>query len=214
MTKRKRTSNSGSSDEATKESKPLSVKHLRFVDEYLKTWNATEAYKSAYPKTSYTTARANGSRLLANANIRAEISRKLKEHAMDAEEVLARLTDHARGDHRPFVRISDDGFIYFDFSSPEALEHLHLIKKIKTKRARRVEGGGEDREEWEDEWVEVELHDPQRALELLGKANKLFVDRHEHSGQLNVDSKVVVYMPSNGRPDSNEGDHEAEPARD
>jgi len=163
--------------------KPLSEKHQRFVDKYLACWNATEAYQSVYPKASYPSARANGSELLTKTNIRAEISERLKEQAMGGEEVLARLTDHARGDHRPFVRISEDGFVYFDFSNPEALEHLHLIKKIKTKRARRVEGKGEKKTEWEDEWVEVELHDPQHALELLGKANRLFVERREVTGK-------------------------------
>jgi phage terminase small subunit len=163
--------------------KPLSEKHQMFVDKYLTCWNATEAYRAVYPKATYESARRLGSQLLTNVDIRADISKRLKEQSMEADEVLARLTDHARGNHRPFVRINEDGFIEFDFSNPEALEHLHLIKKIKTKRTRRVEGRGKNAVEWEDEWVEVELHDPQRALELLGKANKLFVERHEHTGK-------------------------------
>ncbi len=163
--------------------KPLSEKDLRFVDEYLKCWNGTTAYQSIHPKASYATARVNASKLLAKTNIRAEISRRLKLQSMESDEVLARLTDFARGSHRPFVKVNQNGAIYFDFSNPEAMEHMHLVKKIKTKRTRRINGKGEDAEEWEDEWVEVEVHDPQKALDLLGKANKLFTVKHEHTGK-------------------------------
>lgn len=161
----------------------LSEKDLMFVDNYLRTWNATIAYQSVHPKASYATARANGCLKLAKTNIQAEILRRLKQLSMETDEVLARLTDFARGSHRPFVKVSDNGAIYFDFSNPEAMEHLHLIKKIKTKRTRRVEGKGDDAEQWEDEWVEVEVHDPQKALELLGKAHKMFTVKHEVTGK-------------------------------
>ena len=77
----------------------------------------------------------------------------------------------------PFIRITDEGFTYFDFSHPDAKNYFHLIKKIKTKRTRRVEGRGDDAEVWEDEWVEVELHDAQAALEKIGKYHGLFIDR-------------------------------------
>ncbi len=99
-----------------------------------------------------------------------------------SRQTAARLSDIARGSLRPFVKIEDDGFVHFDFSSPDALEHLHLIKSIQTKRTRRVQGKGEDAEEWEDEYARVELCDITHALELLGKAHKLFVERREHSG--------------------------------
>lgn len=101
---------------------------------------------------------------------------------MGADEVLDRLGRWARGSHQPFIKISDNGFIYFDFSNPEALKHIDLIKKIKTKRTRRLEGRGENAEEWEDEWVEVELYDAKDAAALIGKHHKLFNERVEHTG--------------------------------
>ena len=77
----------------------------------------------------------------------------------------------------PFIRITEDGFCYFDFNNPDAKNYFYLIKKIRTKRQRRISGGGEDGpEEWEDEWVEVELYDAQAALSLLGRHHKLFTD--------------------------------------
>jgi len=79
----------------------------------------------------------------------------------------------ARAELMPFIRIDDDGFTYFNFSDPEAKEYMWLIKKMKTKRERRV--GGD--EAWEGEWVEVELHDAQAALRDILKMHGKFVDK-------------------------------------
>jgi phage terminase small subunit len=166
-----------------KKEKSLTAKEKIFVDEYLKCFNGAQAARNAkYSKNSiYAIAYEN----LRKPHIRAEIDKRMSEIHMSSAEVLARLSDHARASHRPFVKVTDDGFVYFDFSNPEAIDHMHLVKKIETKRSRRVVGKvnkDEDPEEWEDEWVKVELHDPQSALQMLGKYHKLFVDRKEHSG--------------------------------
>ena len=141
--------------------------------------NGTEAYRRLHPKTNYDSCRANASKLIANANIRAEISKRLDEQAMPKSEVLARLSGMARASTFKFIRITEEGFCYFDFSDPEAEEYFYLIKKIKTKRTRRLEGKGKDAEPWEDEWVEVELHDSQAALEKIGSYHKLFEPKEE-----------------------------------
>ena len=77
----------------------------------------------------------------------------------------------------PWLVIDDDGYAHINFSDPEAQKHLDLIKKIKTKRTRRVVVENKKPEEWEDEWVEVELYDAQAALALIGKHHKLFGDQ-------------------------------------
>lgn len=52
----------------------------KFADEYIIDCNASRAYKAAYPNVKKdSVARANGSRLLANANIKAYIEEKLAE---------------------------------------------------------------------------------------------------------------------------------------
>jgi len=177
--------------------KRLSEKHKKFIEEYLISWNATTAYRATYPRASYDSARVLGSNLLANVNIQAEISARLKQRAMGADEVMARLAEQARASHAPFIRVDDDGFVYFDFSDEEAKNHLHLIKKIKSKRQRLVHGKGEEAETWEGEWVEVELHDPQKALELIGKHHSLFIDRDEKGNP--IQPIVNVYIPGNNR---------------
>ncbi len=135
--------------------------------------NGTEAYSRLYPKATRDSCRTLAANLLAKVGIQALISTRLDEMAMTKNEVLARLSGMARASTFPFIRVTDEGFVYFDFSNPDAMEYLYLIKKIKTKRTRRLEGKGEIAEPWEDEWVEVELYDSQAALEKLGRYHRL-----------------------------------------
>jgi len=75
---------------------PLTIKQQRFVDEYLQCFNATEAaLKAEY---SPATARTQGSFLLTNVDIRAEIEARVNEYAAIANEVLHHLANIARAD--------------------------------------------------------------------------------------------------------------------
>ena len=81
----------------------MTEKQKIFCDEYLIDLNATRAYKAAYPKVKKdSVARANGSRLLTNANIKSYIAERLEElhseRTADAREVLEYLTAVLRGD--------------------------------------------------------------------------------------------------------------------
>lgn len=177
--------------------KKLTDKEEAFCREYVISWNATRAAIDAgySKKMAYSIGYENTKK----PHIKARIEELMKTKVMDRDEVLARLADQARGSHYPFIRIDDDGFIYFDFSDPEAIKHLHLIKKIKTKRERKLVGRGEEAETWEGEWVEVELHDSQKALELIGKHHNLFVDRDKEGNP--IQPIVNVYIPKNNRED-------------
>ena len=156
------------------ESDGLTGKQRLFVENYLQSWNASDAARRAgySPKTAYIIGFEN----LRKPKIKAFIDKRLDESAMSASEVLKRLGDQARASLLPFIDITKDGFVYFDFSHPDAKNYMHLIKKIKSKRARRLTGRGEDAEIWEDEWVEVELYDAQGALALLAKHHKLLTE--------------------------------------
>ena len=180
----------------------LKPKQRAFVEAYFNNqMNATEAYLTLHPNTGRDSARASASALLTNPNILAEIDRRMSEQVMSANEVLKRLSDMGKANLLPFIRITDEGFTYFDFSHPDAKNYFHLIKKIKTKRTRRVEGKGENAEVWEDEWVEVELHDAQSALEKIGKHHHLFRDETEHSGEVTLN---IVYQDKQKPPEENE----------
>ena len=78
----------------------LTEKQKAFADYYIESLNATESYKIAY-NCSYNTARTNGARLLANANIKEYIdevmSAKNESRIASQDEILQILTDIARG---------------------------------------------------------------------------------------------------------------------
>ena len=151
-------------------------KEKAFVENYLACFNATKAARDAgYSKKS---ARSTGRENLQKPYIRALIASRLKEAAMEADEVLARLSAQARSNIADFLVVDNNGFAHFDFTKEEAADAMHTIKKVKTKRSRRVVRGDEadEADEWEDEQVEVELYDAQRALEILGKHHRIYDD--------------------------------------
>ena len=78
----------------------LNEKQKAFADYYIESLNATESYAKAY-ECSYNTARTNGARLLAKANIKKYIdevmSAKDESRIASQDEILQILTDIARG---------------------------------------------------------------------------------------------------------------------
>ena len=86
----------------------MTEKQKRFCDEYLIDLNGTRAYKAAYPSVrNDDTARANASRLLANANVReyldAELEKLHNAKTADAQEVMEYLTSVLRGESEAAV---------------------------------------------------------------------------------------------------------------
>jgi hypothetical protein len=186
----------------------LTPDELAFIAAYFEeNMNGTRAYMKLHSKASYESAKATASVVLTNLNIKAEIKRRLNERAMSAEEAIYRLGEIGRADLFPFIRIDDDGFVYFNFADPEAKRHLFLIKKIKSKRERRLEGKGEDAEAWEGEWVEVELHDAHAAIRDILKLHGKFVEKMDFTtgGEKLPAAVVNVYLPDNGRDKQEDG---------
>ena len=86
----------------------LRGKQRKFADNYIKSGNATEAYVNAgYKVRSNKTARANASRLLTNANVKAYIEMRLKQlesaKLATAQETLEYLTSVMRGEQTETV---------------------------------------------------------------------------------------------------------------
>jgi phage terminase small subunit len=146
----------------------LSAKQRAFIDEYLRCWNATDAYQAVYPKSSREAARAHAARLVANGNISAEIQHRIAERAMSAEEVLDRLAEQARAEYSAYL--TPDGAV--DFARLIADGKGHLVKGIKDTAQGR----------------NIEFHDAQAALVHIGKHHKLFIDKVEveHSGSVEI----------------------------
>lgn len=149
-----------------------------FVNHYLVCWSAAEAARRA--GYSAKSARQQASRLLDTPEIAAAIRERLAELHMSADEVLARLTRHARGSMKDFLRVKDDGQPVVDLRGAEKEQQLDLIKKIKIMRR----SAGETTETS----VEFELHDAQAALMALGKHHRLFSDRLEVDWRIELEA--------------------------
>lgn len=144
--------------------KEMSKKHTAFIDEYLRCFNATEAYLRVYPKSSRDAARANAARLIATDSVKAEITARLAEHHMTADEALQRLADMARGDVTEFI--SPMGA--FDIDAVKAAGKGHLIKKIKQRTITKI-GKGEKDDDTEIHDTEIELYSAKDAIDTILK---------------------------------------------
>lgn len=158
----------------------LSAKQQKFIDEYLVSFNATQAaLRAGYAEKS---AHAIGWENLRKPEISGEISQRLQESAMTADEVLMRLADQARGDIDNYL--DDDG--HFDLKKARQAKKTGIIKKLKTKTTTRVIADIE----YVTTEVEFELYDAQAALVQLGRHHKLFTDKTE----MDIDQTINVVM--------------------
>lgn len=146
-----------------------------FIEEFfLNNMNGTQAAIAA-GYAGGAAARVTACRLLTIPNIRAEIDKRLKAMQLSADEVLARLSDHASGTLAYFFNAAGE----IDLTTPEAKAHFHLLKKVK--RTVRRDGSVS---------IEIEVHDPQSANVHVGKYHKLFTERFEHSGEVTFDLRM------------------------
>ena len=157
----------------------LSRKQQAFIEHYLTSWNATQAAIAAgYSRSS---ARSIGSENLTKPDIQAAILARLAELKMTADEVVTRLTEHARGSLAPFLRVADGELLGFTFGDDTP---LHLLRKASV-TTRRIK-------DMTETTVTIELHDPQAAIVQLGKHHRLFTDNVALSGQLGVKTYQTV----------------------
>jgi phage terminase small subunit len=156
----------------------LSNKQKVFIEAYLKSWNATQAaIEAGYSQKS---ARVIGHENLTKPDISAEIQRRVDEVTLSANEVLARLAEHARADYKDFISVSANGDVAVDMAKADG--KTHLIKKVTQRRTIRT-----TKDSQIDETVlSLELHDAQAALVQIGRHHKLFTDKVdvEHSGSI------------------------------
>lgn len=133
----------------------MNTKQTIFVNEYLKSWNSSEAARKAgYNGKS----NVIGPRLLADVSIKREIDDRIAELKMSADEVLLRLAEQARGAYADYLtpdgvdlkRLLDDG-------------KGHLIKKLKPTK----------------DGQEIEFYDGQVALINIAKHHGLITDKIE-----------------------------------
>lgn len=159
----------------------MNDRQKRFVQEYLVDFNATQAaIRAGYSaKTAYA---------IGYENLRKpEISQAISERLMSADEVIARLSDIARGDIKDLMHISSMGYELELLSKDDDGEfkvnpHTKLIKKIKQK-VTTIMPRTPDGEEKEIVETDLELYSALDALALLGRHHKLFTDKTEITGK-------------------------------
>jgi phage terminase small subunit len=178
----------------------LTNKQRVFIEEYLRTWNATQSAISAgySDKTAY----SSGQRLLKDVEVKQMIYEELEQRSMGADEVLQRLADIARGDITELMDITTSGFnIQLLGDDKDKKPQSKLIKKIKQKVITRM-GKTEDSEDTETIETEIELYSQIEALKLLGQKHGLFKNITEvtgKDGEALPPAIVNVYLPDNGR---------------
>lgn len=147
------------------ELKPLSRKHQRVLDEYLIGFNQWRAYKKVYPKITDESARTMSSRLFADVNFLAHLTKRLNEAHMSADEALKLTADIARGDIGEVMDISSVGF-NLDMAKAKEKGLTKLIKKVKQKTTTFIakKESDEDREVTE---LEIELYPADAALDRI-----------------------------------------------
>ena len=154
----------------------LNDKQKAFCIYYLQRYNATWAYQKAYG-VSYEVARTNGSRLLANANVKKQLAELKKQQAtdlyLDATDILAKLAKQAFADYGDYLEFgSKDEPMYADNGEPlidmetgkqmtvrRSYVYLKDQEDVDTTLLKKVSIGRDG--------VVVELHDQQAALKLL-----------------------------------------------
>lgn len=120
----------------------LTVKQQAFADFFLELGNATEAYLKAYPSVKKeATARANGSRLLTNANIKAYIDNRMEElkseRVADQQEIMETLTAILRGETTAAtLRSIDVGVQKIDENMPPTMSERIKAAELIGKRHR------------------------------------------------------------------------------
>lgn len=172
----------------------LTEKQKRFCDEYLIDLNATRAYKVAYPNVKKDdTARANGSRLLTNANIKEYLDKRIKEREKRTEitqdKVLEELAAIAFSNGSKYAKVieetvyDENGEVLLDSDGnivKQKVVDLVLTDELSETDKKAIASIKRGRN-----GIEISTCDKVRALELLGKHLGMFKEKVEVSGNIN-----------------------------
>lgn len=162
----------------------LTRKQQVFIDEYLKSFNATKAAKLA--GYSEKTASAMGWENLRKPEIQQEIQARLDEVHMSADEALKLTADIARGDIGELL--DNNGLL--DIRTAKSNGMTKLLRKIKQKTVTRI-GKTDDDDDVEVTEIEFEMYPADSALEKILKVHGKFTDRVDvTSGGEKIEPKV------------------------
>lgn len=150
----------------------LSARELAFVEAFVGArFNASAAARVVYACEAPGSAASIGYEVRHRPHVASEIDRRLQAAQLGAAEVVALLSDHARGDLGRFITLVN-GRPTFDLEALREEGASHLIKKVKI---------GADRS------LTVELHDSQAALDRLARIHGMYKDQLKVETELTLD---------------------------
>lgn len=138
----------------------LTQKELMFVERYFTHWNVARAAREAgYCENNPDNSKLAGFEIIRKPYIKAAIDERMQSVCMEANEVLGRLADMARGDIMDFLSKNDRGQYVIDIDKAKAAGKTHLIKSYSTSRL------GDP---------QIELYNAADALDKIAKHLNLF----------------------------------------
>lgn len=191
QTKKVRQSNKKNKEEPVIDNE-LTDKQRLFCFYYLKYFNATKAYQKAY-ECDYMSAMSNGSRLLRNDKISAEIDRLKAELAnelkLDVRDVLQKYIDIAFADITDFVEFGREE-VTDDLGNP------FEVNRVKFKESSEVDGTLITEVKQGKDGVSVKLADKMKALDFLAKYTDLL--NENELKQLKIERERIAIRKENG----------------
>lgn len=166
----------------------LNLQQAKFLKEYLKSGNATDAaIRAGYSADS---AAVTGARLLRKANIQAAVQKSLNKLEISAENVLTELAKLAFSNMGDYVEPNEAGTQLVPNFKNLSREQMACIQEIKVDET----GGQGDGKRERVQRTTFKLADKGLNLERLGRHLKLFTDKIEVSA-----AEEIIRKLSEGR---------------
>ncbi|RJU65921.1 terminase small subunit [Coprococcus sp. AM27-12LB] len=160
----------------------MTEKQKIFADEYLIDLNATRAYRVAYPSVKKDeTARANGSRMLTNANVARYIAERMEERQKRTEITQDRVVQELAA--IAFARATD--YAEVRYNGVNSVVVIKPTAELSDEQICAIAGIKEGAN-----GIEIKLNDKEKALELLGRHLGMWNDKLDVAGDM--DMKIVV----------------------
>lgn len=147
----------------------LKPEHKIFAQNYIYDWNASRAYKVAYPGVTDDTARSNGSKLLTNANIKAYID----EIQKDLEKIAGISRLRIIEEHKNIIQTSiahlHNSWIErkeFDKLTPEQKSSIAELS-YQTRVEMKYNPESEEQEPIKVDYVKIKLYDRQKSMDSI-----------------------------------------------
>ncbi|MBG9549757.1 terminase small subunit [Cytobacillus firmus] len=173
-------------------SEELTDKQRFFAMYYVKYFNATKAYQKVYG-CDYMTAKANGSRMLTNANlveyIREIKNQMLNDKFLDAKDILQKYIDIAFADITDFVDFGQKEMPELDHNLEPMIDEngdevTYSISYVHFKNSDEVDGTLITEVKKGKDGVSVKLADKMKALEFLSRYTDLLSENDRKKLQL------------------------------